>query len=126
MSSFLKWHKCTAYFTNYSETTLLYHYGGRRWIKMTKTEIDLINEHHSDAVIETFDVRPAIWKDGDPIPQKVPLVLSEIIGEAVEYDPLTGTYKKKLQALVETDAPGSEYWNKMGNPIRTLTDEETK
>ena len=66
------------------------------------------------------------WKDGDPIPQKVPLVLSEIIGEAVEYDPLTGTYKKKLQALVETDAPGSEYWNKMGNPIRTLTDEETK
>ena len=64
------------------------------------------------------------WKDGDPIPQKVPVVLSEIIGDAVEYDALTGTYKKRLQPLIETDAPGSEYWTPMGQPKRT--DEETK
>ena len=54
------------------------------------------------------------------------VVLSEIIGDAVEYDALTGTFRKKLKPLIETDAPGSEYWSPLGQPKRTLTDEETK
>ena len=47
-----------------------------------------------------------------------PMTLEERMGEEVEYDPLTGTLKKKLQPLTEVDTPGSEYWTKHGQPRR--------
>ena len=51
------------------------------------------------------------------------MTLEERMGEEVEYDPLTGTFKKKLQPLTEVDTPGSEYWTPMGQPKRTNSDE---
>ena len=48
------------------------------------------------------------------------MTLEERMGEEVEYDPLTGMFKKKLQPLTEVDTPGSEYWNKLGQPRRPL------
>ena len=46
------------------------------------------------------------------------MTLEERMGEEVEYDPLTGMFKKKLQPLTEVDTPGSEYWTAMGQPKR--------
>ena len=38
----------------------------------------------------------------------------------VEYDPVTGDYKKKPVPLIEVDEPGSEYWTPMGTPRRDV------
>ena len=48
------------------------------------------------------------------------LTLEERMGEEVEYDPLTGTFKKKLKPLIEVDTPGSEYWTAMGQPKKDV------
>jgi hypothetical protein len=48
------------------------------------------------------------------------MTLEERMGEEVEYDSLTGTFKKKMQPLTETDTPGSEYWTAMGQPKKEV------
>ena len=52
------------------------------------------------------------------------VILSEVLGDAVEYDALTGTYRKKMKPLQEVDTPGSEYWNALGQPRRQPPTEE--
>jgi|TARA_B110001454_G_scaffold153085_1_gene142425 hypothetical protein len=74
---------------------------------MTKTEIDLINEHHSDAVIETF-LAPKLWRS--------------VVTDAVVYDPLTGNYNYKVQ---NTDTY-NEYWTPMGQPRRDTIENKEK
>ena len=48
------------------------------------------------------------------------MTLEERMGEEVEYDSLTGTFKKKLKPLIEVDTPGSEYWTAMGQPKKEV------
>jgi hypothetical protein len=68
---------------------------------MTKTEIDLINEHHSDAVIETL-LAPLPWRS--------------VVTDAVVYDPLTGTYQYTEQPKPDTY---NEFWTPLGQPRTT-------
>jgi len=85
---------------------------------MTKTEIDLINEHHSDAVIETF-LAPKLWRS--------------VVTDAVVYDPLTGnyryteTYTPPTSFLREVTASEyNEYWTPMGQPRRDTIENKEK
>lgn len=48
------------------------------------------------------------------------MTLEERMGEEVEYDSLTGTFKKKLKPLTEVDVPGSEYWTSLGQPKKEV------
>ena len=48
------------------------------------------------------------------------MTLEERMGEEVEYDSLTGTFKKKLNPLTEVDVPGSEYWTSLGQPKKEV------
>ena len=54
------------------------------------------------------------------------VILSEVLGEALEYDALTGTFRKKMKPLQEVDTPGSEYWSKMGQPKRLPPEDENE